>query len=232
MAKAGKIESFCNALGIPVYRYEQKRDDGSGLSDLVIIPCYAKQMTSVEWDNFIQYANEKLQAQGLTVLTHREYRQCHLTSTKEDHLAMSNRFAELQMPVTELDDAATDKSSVQGDADKVARDCGFAMVDKRSRKQREQLKKRESKGRTRCLYGRYCDNLPGCDRGHTVEERRVAKVSGTKRPSRIKMCNRETCVHKACMYAHSASELRYPTCDGVGGGHRLGQCPELQRTVV
>lgn len=217
LSKADEIRDFTHGTSptVSVYQYvtTETRAEAS-CQDLVIIP--ASQ--SIHCDagaELFSLARTQLGRHGLSVLTYLEY--CHKYYQHcSPKLQISNRFAEL--PET--------GNSYRNDTPETEDDDGFVEVNKRGRRTSQGLKKNKQLASRRCHWRKYCNKELDCKYGHTKDEHALFRLFGHKKARKVRPCLNNTCIRgKQCNFAHNVQELLCPTCDRVGAGHEMRQCP-------
>ncbi|KAH6663936.1 hypothetical protein F5X68DRAFT_161167 [Plectosphaerella plurivora] len=235
LSHADAIDAFLSGLDEPVYRYqfEPRRDDAASC-DLVIIPAAARSMGHDELNNLFQSAVKALGKFGIKVVTYLEYQQRFTRPGQASQLILSERFSELPLNVAGPSSPVSpvlSHSSV--DTERVRDDDmtnNFIEVNQRSERKRQRLQATQVKMTQRCDMRLYCDKELACPRGHTEEERSYFKTYCHKKATKYAMCREgNQCTRMRCTFAHSDAELLCPTCDKIGAGHNMWDCPQSMR---
>lgn len=235
-----------------------KRDDSSS-QDLVIIPAFAERMKHNELMDLYKNAESTLGKSGLKVLTHWDYVQRYKSGARHgcmDELTISNRFQELpddepdseedaleeneNEDETKVETEANDNDAEANDNDAETNDNNndaeaddndtFTRVTTNTEQRRRYLSRVQQKSNSWCHFRKYCFKGVRCRYGHTQEELNHFKTYGPKPLTKFKRCTLTHCLNGThCGFAHGDDELFCPTCDKVGAGHEMVNCPERSR---
>ena len=229
LPEAERINEYLFNLPVPIYSY-LKRHDGDVRPDLIIIPAFAHIMTYEAKERLFVEVKGRLQALGVEVLTYFEYNRSD-GSDPEIIVETSNRFQELpEGSVVSREEEREPGDNRPQPGGSSSTDDGFVEVNMGARRQKARLQTIENKSRSRCDWRLYCHNGLGCKFGHTDDERSHFRLMGSKRPKKIKLCEKPQCTLGArCNFAHGEAELFCPTCDRSRAGHYMWDCPNKVR---